>query len=164
MAVKAVAVGLLLGISALAVSRASGESVSLLSCALVKRVDSAYWYQEEMWSGADPREKRAPGSSKFLEADPGRARPSQPIAFLFSRLDEERVIVKQFYPDGTAGVELPAQVLNRSRDSVLVVWPLPMLAEVRFALINVEAKKAVISQMGTGNVALGIAAFLTECR
>lgn len=157
------AAGVILGAAVLLVPPAGTQAVSLLSCTVIGRVDSAYWYKEKVWSGHDPASTPRP-TRLFTEEAPANARSWQPVGFLFSRLEAEDLIVKQLYPDGTASPELPGRALHRTEDSILVVWPLPPYSEVRFALINHQVRKAVISQMGAGFVALGVAAFLTECK
>jgi hypothetical protein len=140
-------------------------AASLINCTMVTRSTSAYWYKEGLWTDLDPLSgQRMSKGTYFREHLPRTEESYVPIGFLFSQLDQLDVVVKQLYPDGSAGMELRGTVVHRTSDSVLVLWPLPLANEMRLALINTNAKRAVISVMGAGIVALGVSAGLADCQ
>jgi hypothetical protein len=140
------------------------DATSPITCTVLKRSDSAYWYKEQTWAGVDPTFKRVPAGSIFREFGPKEFSHHQPIGYIFSGLDGNEPRVNQFYADAKSYGALDAAILNRPRDhAVLIMWPLPQYVETRFALIDLKAKKAVIGQMGAGHVALGMAAMAADC-
>jgi hypothetical protein len=143
-----------------AVAQQSPTTAALLNCTVIRRSTSAYYYREKIWSGEDPLFKTRP-LPVFKEQRSDEIE-LQPTSYIFS-VNAKDVIVKQLYRDGKGGQELAGQVLHRLNNSTLIIWPLPLSAEARLALINHKEKKAVISQMGAGIVGLGVTAMITEC-
>jgi hypothetical protein len=73
---------------------------------VIKWSDSAYWYEEGVWAGRDPRSgETMPRGTHFREFLPTSAHSPVPTGYLFSKLDEPQVVVKQLYADGSSGGE-----------------------------------------------------------
>jgi hypothetical protein len=142
-----------------------GTAASLMSCMVIKWSDSAYWYKEGIWAGRDPISgETMPKGTYFHESLPTSANSPVPIGYLFSKLDEPLVVVKQLYADGSSGVELTGRVLQRQDGAVWIQWPLRSPVGIRVALINTEAKRAVISITETGIAALAVSAAVLDCK
>jgi hypothetical protein len=141
-----------------------GTAASLMSCMVIKWSSSAYWYKEEVWAGRDPTSgEMMPRGTHFHEFLPTR-HSTVPTGYLFSKLDTPQVVVKQLYADGSSGMELAGRVLHRSVGHVWIQWPVPFAVEIREALINTEAKRAVITLMGAGTLTLGVYAAVADCK
>lgn len=155
----------LLAVLLLAMPIHGAEAPTSLMCTSNAKASRDYAFREKQWAGTVPSRR---GVTFGVATRRGREAHEVLRDKMFSKLDTDRPAIRSITPAEWARKEVAAEfeglVISRDGAAVFLIWRNDSGNKVWLAAINLEHRRAVVTQTFDGVTSLGAEVETLDCR
>lgn len=141
------------------------EGPTSLTCISNAKATRDYAFRDGLWAGTIPPKRDVIFG---IATRPGRQAHAVLRDKVFSRLDTDRPIIRSITPAEWAGKEVADEfqgmVVSRDGAAVFLIWRNDFGNKVWLAAINLEHRRAVVTQAFDGATSFGAEVETLDCR
>lgn len=141
------------------------ENPTSLTCVSNAKASRDYSFRDKQWAGTIPPRRDV---TFGVATRPGREAHQVLRDKMFSRLDTDRPTIRSITPAEAAGEEVALEfqglVVSRDGAAVFLIWRNDFGNKVWLAAINLEHRRAVVTQAFDGATSLGAEVETLDCQ